>query len=1797
MKYKSTSSNSKAQSSHSGNSSFDHSATRKFEQILRDKQIQELLRGLSLHQRRRSASGSDANQSPDPTLTRLVLDEPLYESKSHREFCPGSDTSIHTTTSDPLGKKVGRSKTSNKYSALIRALALRLRDMGTEASKLEEGATGAPDLRKSTHSPINVPGDPESQRSKRSVFNRHRRHSGRNERALSPSTQDSRSNWEDLQPIDLTSFDQDVKGNQSPQMSIAFEGVEHDKLMAKACYEMPVPNLSCHPVSDQVESDPPGKHLHVEIPQPVSHQFTDADEDSPRRLLARIEGTLPPALQPSSPPETPRMTDGSFNLMRRLPDSDQKRNLSVYEDALQDEVDSIGGDNHVIVLDDAFLEAQDHVSMLGLDSPMALTPGRRHRLGATNSGSVEISRLASPRSPGDDSTGAQVDVEYLGAGHSLSGKLWNVESQLPVLSPTQRSTPPQSEDEFEGVGNLPAPTVWTGEEEHEILKLKRNRESRNAEKAKASRPSEVIDLTDVESPRHLNPAPGNTENGATAEIEPTLQALSALGMITEDTVEVLNRSAQLSHAEDQGNSIGEETEETEQPAQLPAESQALESMGVDQENDVSRSSDRLTLRSLLDDDVSSFGASAEPSPRLVQEPPGTSFTERAEEYPRTGSPVAEIIDLAESPAKEDSSVQSFERYNKDKVDPPESPIEMSLDTMGIEGEESFTDKPLEPTMEAESSVVDPVSTLDESPPNPAIESSIGMYDASHNGPKDPLKSDESPLPDDVDMSPVENEASPPIAVHPLEDWVEDLFRESSDDLVDKEAGGSRASPPQSDSISTPVQSLPVVSDRLPEASSETVDVAVDDDDEEEELDESEVPEEQSIEIKIQSQGEIVPRSSDEVPSPAESISQTGPAEGSKNSAAVDVTTSEVAPSSRQDSLDAPSSPAADTQFENADDVAAEGPIYSQETDAAAANGAENPVSTEQQTLDTASSTGSSVSDTQLVSSEDSNSGVTAEETSTQTSPVKDAPIVSNGDKFLPEEVIQPENTSYSAEESALETSPAPGETLVSRPKPIDPEEPAPILATPQRQSRPDATSIGSLTPSTMLARAMSSLTLDEDKGEQEPSGVFADGAPPSENSPEKDAKDNVERKQPEVKVDDNGIVDGSGTKSFSEDGVLDGENARIIDPVDLANESLTKCESSVDLATVDSWKRVVNQAKEAMTRPLKETGIQVYIPSEDSDEKEAKAAQDGTETEAFDASEDVSPKENLEASCKRGTFTEDTPPEEPHSTGVDLEAESETTPQETTTPELLHEKAADSSVIDTPFRPDSPKQDESSNDSVEGASLFEPAPCGLPKESVQSAEIEVHEPENSTSPSEDIPADSRVESAPITSEVVALASPSNIPASTATKDMSCDFLEKCCGKHADSPPTEEIKKFADTDPSETQHDNDTYHSAHSPCAHRQPAKNSESAASSVSSAFMDRDQDRAQRHMDQIDSPQAIDMTPTSQAHSLSVLEFHQPLNVAPNSISESSTNHPSQVSGKKKEELSTAQTTPMSVSVVSSAPLEAHGQPTLPSGDVSLAESSITELSRPAFCDFTGAARQMFTPTSSVFGRPKSSPSESFGYQPRPLKDLLREDLRSPEKSVIERALQQITIDCFYDHSARSLIARSGGLLSIISTMEDHPENWQIQVAGCQALEKLALDEENEQAVSELGGIDCILNGMMRHFDNARVQEAAWSALQNLTCSNSLNETTFDTTDGGMATLVGAFAHYADNSDVAMHASATLANLCIPSASRTEQLVAADGVVLLARALQKHWADEDVRVEISHSLERLCDSISCRSG
>merc|ERR1711939_1207130 len=126
---------------------------------------------------------------------------------------------------------------------------------------------------------------------------------------------------------------------------------------------------------------------------------------------------------------------------------------------------------------------------------------------------------------------------------------------------------------------------------------------------------------------------------------------------------------------------------------------------------------------------------------------------------------------------------------------------------------------------------------------------------------------------------------------------------------------------------------------------------------------------------------------------------------------------------------------------------------------------------------------------------------------------------------------------------------------------------------------------------------------------------------------------------------------------------------------------------------------------------------------------------------------------------------------------------------------------------------------------------------------------------------------------------------------------------------------------------------------------------------------------------------------------------------------------------------------------------------------------------------------------------------------------------------------------------------------------MGDHPG---IQVAACQALEKLALDHENEVAISEVGGLEAVIDSMMANFEDEKVHEAGWSALWNMTCQCS--DPSIDMSEALQA-LTSCMVQHAQQPSVQRNACGTLANLCQPP-ERLDALRKAGG----SWRLPPHW-------------------------
>lgn len=220
------------------------------------------------------------------------------------------------------------------------------------------------------------------------------------------------------------------------------------------------------------------------------------------------------------------------------------------------------------------------------------------------------------------------------------------------------------------------------------------------------------------------------------------------------------------------------------------------------------------------------------------------------------------------------------------------------------------------------------------------------------------------------------------------------------------------------------------------------------------------------------------------------------------------------------------------------------------------------------------------------------------------------------------------------------------------------------------------------------------------------------------------------------------------------------------------------------------------------------------------------------------------------------------------------------------------------------------------------------------------------------------------------------------------------------------------------------------------------------------------------------------------------------------------------------------------------------------------------------------------------VFGQSRDT-SSTLSQERRALSQIVMFDLWSPDERVVESGLNQLTMDASRDPEARSTIARTGGILSIVRCMHTHKESSAIQIAACRTLEKLALDTDNEMAISEVGGISAVYGAMMGHFDCSDVQEAAWSALWNLSCLDIGNNPMIDHAEG-VSAVVSAMKRHMDEPKVQKNACGALTNLCLNNETRLEALVKSGGIVAIASALETHWNDPGVRDEASHALTQL---------
>ncbi|KAL3942077.1 MAG: hypothetical protein SGBAC_003673 [Bacillariaceae sp.] len=184
-----------------------------------------------------------------------------------------------------------------------------------------------------------------------------------------------------------------------------------------------------------------------------------------------------------------------------------------------------------------------------------------------------------------------------------------------------------------------------------------------------------------------------------------------------------------------------------------------------------------------------------------------------------------------------------------------------------------------------------------------------------------------------------------------------------------------------------------------------------------------------------------------------------------------------------------------------------------------------------------------------------------------------------------------------------------------------------------------------------------------------------------------------------------------------------------------------------------------------------------------------------------------------------------------------------------------------------------------------------------------------------------------------------------------------------------------------------------------------------------------------------------------------------------------------------------------------------------------------------------------------------------------RGIADILRKDIWSPDMKVVQIALEKLGLEAVKGRSFRSHIVKFGGLLGILRAMDMNPTHSGIQLAACQALERLALDPETQLAIGGVGGIPVVGTSMQNNSGNVEIQRAGTAALVNISCCPQ------DNIEGVLESVILSMTKHSHDTEVQENSFKVLANLTMDSPDRLKELSSRGGLAAMTMALQKPWS------------------------
>ncbi|CAJ1965837.1 unnamed protein product [Cylindrotheca closterium] len=180
---------------------------------------------------------------------------------------------------------------------------------------------------------------------------------------------------------------------------------------------------------------------------------------------------------------------------------------------------------------------------------------------------------------------------------------------------------------------------------------------------------------------------------------------------------------------------------------------------------------------------------------------------------------------------------------------------------------------------------------------------------------------------------------------------------------------------------------------------------------------------------------------------------------------------------------------------------------------------------------------------------------------------------------------------------------------------------------------------------------------------------------------------------------------------------------------------------------------------------------------------------------------------------------------------------------------------------------------------------------------------------------------------------------------------------------------------------------------------------------------------------------------------------------------------------------------------------------------------------------------------------------------------DMLRKDIWSPDLKIVQSALEKLGIEAVKGRSYRSHIVKFGGLLGILRAMDMNPTHSGIQLAACQALERLALDPETQMSIGGVGGIPVVATSMQNNAGSVEMQRAATAALVNISCCPQ------DNIEGVLQSVISSMTRHSNDTEVQENSFKVLANLTMDSPERLKELSHRGGLAAMTMALQKPWS------------------------